>query len=323
MTPKDPLMARARKVKHKAASRLMAYPNVTGLGVGYKIIQGRRTDAVCLRVYVSRKVPETDLQPSEVLPREVEGIPVDVIEAVFEIQPNGTSPDDHQERHDPLLGGISVGNLDTGHTGTLGGWAVDNSSGELLILGNWHVLCGGLDCAVEDRLVQPGPGDGGSESDAVARLRRWALTELVDAAVGRLTGNRALLQRALGLGPVSDVREPVLGLPVKKSGRTTGVTTGIIADEQASLVVHGYPDGPRTFHNQIVIESNNNDDVSQPGDSGSFWLDEANWLVGLHFAGSPGRAGANRMLAVLDALNISIGLSVIDLTSASVALEVL
>ena len=153
----------------------------------------------------------------------------------------------------------------------------------------------------------------------VARLHRWALTDMVDAAIGRLTGARPLLQEVLGLGFVSDVRDPILGLPVKKSGRTTGVTTGIITDESATIAIASTG---RIFHNQFVIE-NDGAEVSGPGDSGSLWIDDLNWVVGLHFAGSPGRAGANPMLAVLDALNISIGLSVMDLISASVTLGLL
>lgn len=294
----------------------MAYPNVTGVGVGYKMVRGQRTDEVCIRVYVSQKVPKSKLQPAEILPEKLEGLPVDVIEAVFEFQAN--SLEDHRKRHDPLVGGISVGSLDRDHTGTLGGWAVDNLSGEIVILSNWHIFCGSPDCAVGERIVQPGPvKDGGDSKDLVARLHRWALTSEVDAAISRLTGDRPLLQEVLELGLVSDVREPLLGLPVKKSGRTTGVTTGIITDESATITIASTG---RIFHNQIVIE-NDGAEVSAPGDSGSFWIDDLNWVVGLHFAGSPGRAVGNPMLAVLDALNISIGLSVMDLISTSVTLR--
>ena len=78
----------------------------------------------------------------------------------------------------------------------------------------------------------------------------------------------------------------------------------------------------RIFHNQFISENDGNE-VSAAGDSGSLWIDDLNWLVGLHFAGSPGRAVANPMLAVLDALNISIGLSVMDLMAASINLRLL
>jgi hypothetical protein len=321
MAEKDPVLLKAREVKNKSFPRLMTYPNVTGVGVGYKMVKGQRTEEICLRVYVSRKVPKSELQPAEILPEKVEGLPVDVIEADFKILPSGTSSDDPGARHDPLLGGISVGTLDRDHTGTLGGWAVDNLSGELLLLSNWHVLCGSLACTVGERIVQPGPADGGGSSDLVARLHRWALTSEVDAAVARLTGARPLLQEVLGLGPVSDVREPLLGLRVHKSGQTSGVTTGFIVDESATIGVGDYPGGTQTFHDQFIVQGEG--EIAKHGDSGSIFIDDLNWLVGLLFAGSPHFAVANPMLAVLDALNISIGLSVIDLISASVILKLL
>lgn len=321
MVHKDPLLAKAREVKARAASRLLAYPNVTGLGVGYKMVRGRRTDEVCLRVYVSPKVPEHELQPSEVLPTEVEGVPVDVIEAEFKMFPRAAAAEDPEARHDPLLGGISVGSLDRDHTGTLGSWAVDNFSGELLMLSNWHIFCGSPACTAGERIVQPGPKDGGASQDLVARLHRWALTDMVDAAVARLTGDRPLLQEVLGLGPVSDVREPLLGLRVHKSGQTTGVTTGFVVDESATIRVGDYPGGTQTFRNQFVVQGEG--EIAGHGDSGSIWIDDLSWLVGLLFAGTPSFAVANPMLAVLDALNISIGLSVIDLISASSTLRLL
>ena len=58
----------ARQVNRQVAPRLRAYPNVTGVGVGYKIVQGRRTDTISIRVYVRRKLPPQELAPTEILP---------------------------------------------------------------------------------------------------------------------------------------------------------------------------------------------------------------------------------------------------------------
>jgi hypothetical protein len=61
-------------VRRKHEDDLMAYPNVNAVGIGEKA--GRPV----IKVMVVRKVPESDLQPSQVLPKELEGFAVDVEE---------------------------------------------------------------------------------------------------------------------------------------------------------------------------------------------------------------------------------------------------
>lgn len=133
----DAILRRALEVKEKFVVRLKAYPNVTGVGVGYKVFKGCRTDEICLRVYVKKKFPRQELRPEEVLPEEVlpervEGIPVDVIEATFRILLALPAPprEAHRRRHNPLVGGISIGNSALGGSGTLGVSVFDNESGE-------------------------------------------------------------------------------------------------------------------------------------------------------------------------------------------------
>jgi len=304
----DLAVARASEVKEEIAPRLLARPEVTGVGVGYRFVNGKRTSEVCIRVYVRRKLPKRDLRPEELLPESIDGVPVDVIEAVFEAH----AGEDNRVRHNPLQGGISAGAFVRGvfeSTGTLGASVFDNESREDMVLSNWHVLCGRLSWSVGDPVVQPGAGrggDGGAAGDVVAHLHRVALTGEVDGAIARLTGDRFLLRKALTLGPVVEDGRATLGMTVRKEGRTTGVTAGTVSDISATLTVGGYPTGVRTFFNQIVIQRDDGITVSLPGDSGSVWIDPANRAVGLHFAGGPATlAVANPIAAVLSALNIS------------------
>ena len=58
--------------KHEDA--LLAYPNVNGVGIG------ERAGRPVIKVMVIRKVPESSLQPDQVLPRELEGFELDVEE---------------------------------------------------------------------------------------------------------------------------------------------------------------------------------------------------------------------------------------------------
>ncbi len=69
------------KVKRAHEKALLAKANVVGVGVGYRIAQGRRTETIALVVMVRRKVPASRLRPEDVIPAELEGVPVDVQEA--------------------------------------------------------------------------------------------------------------------------------------------------------------------------------------------------------------------------------------------------
>jgi hypothetical protein len=68
----------AVKARHEA--RLMQKANVVGVGVGFREEGGKLTDQVALVINVIRKLPEDQLAPEDVIPAEIEGVPVDVHE---------------------------------------------------------------------------------------------------------------------------------------------------------------------------------------------------------------------------------------------------
>ncbi len=67
----------AVKVAHEA--ELMAKANVVGVGIGFR--QQTRTGDVVLVVLVEKKVPRTQLAPEDVIPGQIDGVPVDVQES--------------------------------------------------------------------------------------------------------------------------------------------------------------------------------------------------------------------------------------------------
>lgn len=73
-------LEKVKIVKRTHETMLLAKPNVVGVGVGYSIQDGRRTDNVAIIVMVSRKLPVSQLEPAELIPTEIEGVPVDVQE---------------------------------------------------------------------------------------------------------------------------------------------------------------------------------------------------------------------------------------------------
>ena len=88
---------------------------------------------------------------------------------------------------------------------------------------------------------------------------------------------------------------------VKKSGRTTGFTTGTIQQiDVTSTVTHG-SNKTATFVDQLMAGA-----MSAGGDSGSAVLNDQNELVGLLFAGSNSTTLFNRIQNVFQALQISL-----------------
>lgn len=72
--------ARAEAVKAQYGRELMTRANVVGVGIGYRQMRGETTGDIGLVVMVSRKMPRNQLAPEDVLPREIDGVPVDVQE---------------------------------------------------------------------------------------------------------------------------------------------------------------------------------------------------------------------------------------------------
>ena len=69
---------------HKALDEylgvLRTYPNVLNVQTGTRFIGGKDTGQECITVYVTKKKPIYMLSARDVLPREVGGVPVDVVE---------------------------------------------------------------------------------------------------------------------------------------------------------------------------------------------------------------------------------------------------
>jgi hypothetical protein len=71
---------RAEAIRRRVQADLLHKANVVGVGVGLRRIQGRKTGEVALVVMVDHKVPRAQLAPEDVLPSQIDGIPVDVQE---------------------------------------------------------------------------------------------------------------------------------------------------------------------------------------------------------------------------------------------------
>jgi len=129
-------------------------------------------------------------------------------------------------------------------------------------------------------------------------------TNVVDAAVAKpLSSEDVTPNYVLDIGYVTEVRtELELDMLVKKSGRTSGVTSGRIRALSAYGMVSGYEGFDKAlFEDQLYT-----DPIVQGGDSGSLVVDENNRAVGLAFAGSSTISLVNKIGYVIDLLKIQI-----------------
>jgi len=70
-----------RRVKEKHKADLMKKDGVMGCGLGYKYVEGRKTDKLCIICYVKEKKPEEKLKKQDIIPKVIEGISTDVVES--------------------------------------------------------------------------------------------------------------------------------------------------------------------------------------------------------------------------------------------------
>lgn len=123
------------RVLRKHRKRLLAYPNVHDVDVGLEFADGYLTGRLALRVHVTKKVARAGLANRELVPDELDGVPVDVIQ--FNPQPHAIP---RNQRHDPLLAGVRIQNTMLTGGCTLGMIVFDRDSLEPLAISNHHVM---------------------------------------------------------------------------------------------------------------------------------------------------------------------------------------
>jgi len=280
-------------VANRHRDRLMQMANVTGVGVGYKKVKGVRTNIPAIIVFVSKKLPVSQLAPKDIVPPTLDGFQTDVVEAVFQAM----SKPPRTSRIRPAVGGISVGNFrlidDKPTAGTLTDIMTDYINRRKVVCSNNHViaLCAPFGPGqVGDQIYQPGTYDGGTSEDTIATLERYvplkSVDNLVDGAIATPLSDDLVSVNHYDFGPISGpYAKAKPGMVCQKGGRTTGLTTGQVTAVEASFYVGYGPYGSLLFLRQIVIESETV--FVQPGDSGSLAVErDSKRPVGVLFAGS-------------------------------------
>jgi hypothetical protein len=330
-----------RQVLADNRGRLLSYPNVVGVGLGYKVSGGIRTTEPALVVFVTQKLLPHKLPDAYRIPKRVAGLPTDVV-TVGRIRIHN----ERLKKHRPAPPGISIGHIRV-TAGTFGAVVYEKSTRRPLILSNNHVLANettGADgrAKVGDPIVQPGVQDGGDRNrDTIGRLKKFVplyfsaqeatcrtagqLEKYLNAMIRtfrphyyikvfkqeqRLNLVDAALAEPLDPG---DVVPDILGIgPVQGVAeaelemvvRKSGRTTGLSHGEIlyiGSTVIVGFSDGRSAVFEDQFVTTA----MSKPGDSGSLVLNEENQAVGLLFAGSNRATICNRIQNVLRLLEVT------------------
>jgi hypothetical protein len=194
-------------------------------------------------------------------------------------------------------------------SGTLG--SIVRRDGVLSILSNNHVLARSGSATAGEDTLQPGLVDSncsGTNDNIVGDFAGNLVplgTGKVDVGLSTARSNVDSTGSILEIGvPCTTVQAPTIGLPVIKSGRTTGITTGTITSINTSVTVQyqkGCNSGRRfniSYTNQIMTGA-----MSSGGDSGSLLLSNDGSLnpVGLLYAGSSSATVYNRAQDVVNA----------------------
>jgi hypothetical protein len=300
MTSKPPKsdVRRIGSIVKESKRTLEAVNKVKQTGIGFKRKDGKiMTDTVAMIFYVRFKPKINALRRLNIepLPKEIEGIPTDVVEIptgfdkrIVRLGLRIATPDD--SRHRPVPGGVAMVNANgLPSTGTLGLIFQKRNTNEFFACTNNHVGANedieGLSptAQIGDPWIQPGAhGSGHHPQDTIAILDRWGRMKLLeknhyDFAIGKINDGVDVKPNHIeGVGDVSGIADIELGDIVLKRGRTTRARRGMVTDVLIDDVTVPYQQGqPCRFEDQVsIVGIPETDPFSLSGDSGSFVVSE-------------------------------------------------
>ena len=324
-----------KSVLRNQRAQLLDRSNVVAAGVGYKITGGQKTDTLSIVCSVTKKVAASQISGTDIVPATIDGLPTDVIETgVIRALQSPT------ERHRPAPGGVSIGHRDI-TAGTLGCLVKKNGQTFILsnnhVLANSNaaeigdpilqpgpydggrfpddhiadleqfipinIIGNPSECPIATSIANFLNGIARllGSSVQLQAIDQQATANLVDAAIARPLNPDDVKDEILQIGTIQGAAEGELGMAVKKSGRTTGFTTGEIQQVDVTANVQFGEGKIAQFTDQLMAGP-----MSQGGDSGSAVLNDDNRLVGLLFAGSDSTTIMNRIQNVFSELGVSL-----------------
>ena len=306
-------VARLRPIQARAVANIMAQPGVIAFGIGL--------DRIAQRVVFKVTVDEQRAVPP--LPLSLEGVPL-LVELGEPVTPNSGGsacqpchanqialPVEMGNSGRPVAAGSTCGSC------TMGFKACDEGTGQQVWVTAAHCSADATTCPGSAPLGSPAghvsPGDSGtcslaSNVGAIAGQAPPTAGGTVDATSVDSAPDMTQT-KVRDIGSVSATPGSALpGDEVRKSGRTTGLTSGVV-DAINQTVNISYNCGTLQLTQQIEIDDATNDIFCTGGDSGSglFTFDTPAVALGLIVAGSASglTCYANDINNVLPALGLS------------------
>ena len=300
-------------ISHKHYKYLMTIENVKGIALGFKWINNINTFEPCIHVLVNNKISDKYVSLKNRIPKVYMGIKTDVIDLEV-LKQNNIISNSLKEKVRPLKGGYGISAYDDKYIFGFGTITCIVTRKKLLstdyfILSNYHVMI--RNDKKNANIMQPSVPDGGTTNDKVGVVTDFvpikasnsylSPTNYVDCAIAKIS--KVLASNLIGIvGKIKGVGEASLGLKVKKIGKNTGVTEGIITSVGATIKAKVKDKGNVMFKDQIIASTN-----SAPGDSGSPLLNENNEIIGLLIGeNAQGKSSFNDIKNVLKLLKVNI-----------------
>ncbi|HEV8539215.1 MAG TPA: hypothetical protein VGR15_09900 [Bacteroidota bacterium] len=280
-------------VQERHTPELMANKLVVGTGIGLDQ-DGKLAILVLTKEEGVHNIPST-----------LEGIPTRV-QVVGEVRAMANT-----KTYRPVPCGVSVGNDKECASGTIGCVVLKGST--RCALSNNHVFARENAGSNGERIDQPGRYDGKpkcAQTGQIGTLAGFVTINFsggnntVDCAIAQYTTDNVCSMIGGTYTPSSTTVSASVGLPVKKTGRTSGETHGAVSGINVTINVDYGSAGVAHFVNQIMVDGS----FIRSGDSGSLMVTDnasAN-PVGLCFAGGGGASFANPIGPVLQGLGVSV-----------------
>jgi len=297
-------------------------PNIVGVGVAEKTVDGKPTGVLAVKFFVKTKYPKGAVASGAAVPKNIDGMPTDVEQAgtfrAFRRARRAAAFDatmpNPRVRMRPAQPGCSIGFRIAGDHFVMGGTfgALVKTRSKVYILSNNHVLADENRLPIGSPIFQPALLDHGHiDSDQIAELTRFGRLKAnrfnkIDAALAKPLNRNLVSNEVLHIGAPNGTVDAAIDMMVHKFGRTTSYTVGRIVSVDTDVVIE-YETVNFTFENQIIIQGSNGEMFIDHGDSGSLILQRgSNAAVGLLFGGGPDHTIANHIGNVLRSLRVKI-----------------
>ena len=253
------------------------------------------------------KIMTRDAAAGKGMPTYLDGVPV-VVANTGEFYAQS-----YTGAYNPVPCGVSTGNTNECAAGTIG-CVVTKTNGVNYFLSNNHVFARQNKAKIGEDIVQPGKYDAVPQCsgavNTVADLSQFKPISFglrgsndIDAAIAQIRGTTYTAQMVNdGYFPGPGTAIATVGMSVKKTGRTTEVTTGTVTAINVSVYIN-YSSRIARFVNQIEFTN-----ISGAGDSGSLIVTNngINTPVALLFAGSSSSTIGNPIGRVLNYFGVTI-----------------